>query len=96
MKKTNQIIIKIPKGKDGYPLFEKIQNDFSLYDNCVIDTDDDGTQKIRIEGKSLTEIIDLSRKLLKDYVEDLRVAIVPMEDTIVDVGRDVETGGLEV
>lgn len=94
--KTNQIIIKIPKGEDGYPLFEKIQNDFSLYDNCVIDTSKNGTQEIRIEGKSLTKIIELSKTLLKYYVKDLRVAIVPMEDTIVDKGRDVETGGFEV
>lgn len=36
--KTNQIIIEVDDEAAAYELFEEIQNKYSLYDNCVIDT----------------------------------------------------------
>jgi len=39
MKTTNHIIIEIKNQEQAYALFEEIQNKYSLYDNCVIETD---------------------------------------------------------
>ena len=35
---TNQIIIEIKEEEQAQNLFEEIQNKYSLYDNCVLDT----------------------------------------------------------
>lgn len=37
-KTTNHIIIEIANEEQAYKLFEEIQNKYSLYDNCVIET----------------------------------------------------------
>ena len=36
---TNHIVIDVDDESDAYELFEEIQNRFSLYDNCVIETE---------------------------------------------------------
>jgi len=39
METTNHIVIEIKNKEQAYKLFEEIQNRYSLYDNCVIETD---------------------------------------------------------
>lgn len=38
-KTTNHIVIEIKNEEQAYKLFEEIQNKYSLYDNCVLETD---------------------------------------------------------
>ena len=38
-KKTNHITIEVDNEEKAYKLFEEIQNRYSLYDNCVVETD---------------------------------------------------------
>lgn len=96
METTNHIIIQV-NNENGYPLFEEIQNKYSLYDNCVIDSNEKGeTEQIVIEGKDLSQIMSLAQKILYEFVKELKIAIVPIEDTIIDDDRREETGGLEI
>jgi len=92
---TYQIEIAIKGYDEGYDLFEKIQNDYSIYDNCVIETNEKNCV-IKIEGKNKIQIKDLAKELSKKYPIKPKVVQVPIRDTIVDEGRDEETGGFEV
>jgi uncharacterized protein YbaP (TraB family) len=95
---TNHIVIEIMGEDKAYDLFEEIQNKYSLYDNCVIETDEDETKPcaIIIEGKNFQEMKKLSQILSNDYKIKLKVIPVPVSDTIIDDDRKEETGGFQV
>lgn len=93
---TNQIVINIKNEEEAYDLFEEIQNGYSLYDNCVIDTEKNNSFTIRIEGKNISRINSLIKELSKEYNIKPKVISVPISDTIIDADRKEETGGFEV
>ncbi len=94
---TNQIVINIKDEDEAYDLFEKIQNKYSLYDNCVIDTPQKPNYpSIIIEGKNINQINNFANILTKKYKIKPKVISVPISDTILDTDRKDETGGFEV
>lgn len=94
---TNQIIINIKDEDEAYDLFEKIQNKYSLYDNCVIDTPQKPNYpSIIIEGKNETQINNFANVLAKKYKIKPKVISISISDTIVEKVRREETGGFEV
>ena len=96
---TYQIVIKAPKevGK-AYNLFEGIQNDYSLYDNCILDSDSSNKpDEIRIESTSKEMLKNLIKKIKSRYkIKRIRLIKVNKAYTIIDEGRDSETGGFPV
>lgn len=93
---TNQIKINIKNLDDAYDLFEKIQNKYSLYDNCVIDEEKNNYGTIVIEGKNINQINSLAKELSKEYNIKPKIISVSINDTIVEKDRQEETGGFEV
>jgi len=97
METTNHIIIECEDEKKGYEIFEEVQNFYSLYDNCVIDLEEDKSKPhfVTIEGKNIREITDLAKNILLKYyplIKELKISVVPIEDTIIDEDRREETG----
>jgi hypothetical protein len=96
-KTTNHIVIVPESRKDGQQLFEDIQNKYSLYDNCV--SEEDG-KRIVIEGANIEEVQRLVERLTKEFTPRIGAMDLernlPMTDSIIDAGRDGETGGMEV
>jgi hypothetical protein len=96
-KTTNHIVIVPESRKDGQELFEDIQNKYSLYDNCV--SEEDG-KRIVIEGANTEEVQRLVERITKDFTSRIGAMDLernlPMTDSIIDNGRDGETGGMEV
>lgn len=94
---TNHIVIVPEDKKDGQELFEDIQNKYSLYDNCV--SEEDG-KRIVIEGANIEEVQRLVERITKDFTPRIGAMDLernlPMTDSIIDDGRDGETGGMEV
>lgn len=86
---------------EAYELFEKIQNDFSLYDNCVIEDDnvgmDDKADRIIIESTNKKRLHFLAKSIKRKYcLKKVSVRKINKEYTIIDEGRDNETGGLAI
>ena len=65
---TYQITIKVGRNEGrAYTLFEEIQNDYRLYDNCVIDYPDKTDPfEIIIEGKNKKEIDSLAKEIKEE------------------------------
>lgn len=85
--------------EDGYKLFERIQNDYNLYDNCVIDIGDEGkAEQIVIESSDKKKLITLGYAIKKNYKlgKMLKLKEVDISDTIIDEDRKEETGGLAI
>ena len=100
-KTTNQITIECKNEKKGYDIFEEIQNRFKLFDNCCLDGNEkpDKPCFVRIEGIDLDEVTKLAKRILEKYypkIKELKISIVPIEDTIIDDDRKEETGCLSV
>jgi hypothetical protein len=97
MKTTNHIIIVPESRKDGQRLFEDIQNKYNLYDNCVSESEG---ERIVIEGANTEEVQRLVERITKDFTPRIGAMDlernVPITDSIIDHGRDEETGGMEV
>lgn len=99
MKFTYHIIIKSPEDyDDAYELFENIQNTYNLYDNCVIDFDEaEVPDNIIIESTDKERLENLMEKLkIKYKLEDITLEKVSKDNTIIEIGRDEETGGFPV
>ena len=96
-KTTNHVVIVPAKKEDGVKLREDIQNKYSLYDNCV---DEGEGKRIVIEGANRKQLNSLVGRIALDFsarVGSLHYECeLPMTESIIDDGRDGETGGLEV
>ena len=96
-KTTNHIVIVPKRPQSGQVLFEDIQNKYSLFDNCVIEEDG---KRIVIEGTNLQDVTTMYHKIMSVFRKRVMAAVinedVPMTESIIDDGRDGETGGMEV
>jgi hypothetical protein len=83
----------------GYELFEAIQNNFNLYDNCVIDGNGDKVvEQIIIESTDMKRLTTLGNIIKKNYkLGDSVVCILKVDksETIVYHCGE-ETGGFPV
>lgn len=94
---TYHIVINVKSlGYDiAHELFEDIQNQYGLYDNCVIE--DENADRIIIESIDKKRLHSLAKKIKeKCCLKKVFVRKVNKEYTIIDEGRDSETGGLAV
>ena len=97
---TYHLSIKTTRETDeAYDLFEGIQNDFSLYDNCVLESDISGLpERIIIESKDRKKLMFLATSIKFKYpsIKKFTIKKVDKSETIIDKGRDYETGGLPI
>jgi hypothetical protein len=80
-------------------LWERIQNKYNLFDNCVLEADDEGDNKvIRIEGHVFGQVQNLMQRIIRDFQQTYNIIIeaTPYENTIIDDDRRGETGELSI